>query len=427
MDCDILVIGAGILGLSSAYHLKMRNPGKRVVVIERLSGAGQGNSAKSAGGLRNVFTSETNFLLADSGIDFYSHLERDAGFDLKLHRNGYLWLLSESQYSSLKKLLDKMKNRGIETRLFEEEELKRMIPDLVLSFPSGDEEAIMMGLEPIHVGVFGPKCGGLDADSLVKSYESMFLGMGGEIFYNTEAERLVLEPERRLDITGEPFVWQKSLVNGARTNLGEIKADTTIVTAGIWSEKLLNPIGFDVVNKPKKRQVFVFKDLKLQNLQELKGLNESEALPLTLLPKAGIYLKSEASEGSIWLGCSDHLGREFEVEDDPQPEREFYARNIYDVLVKYFPCFKDLREVNMWAGHYAINTVDGIPIVEPAPGMIYAGATSGSGLMKGDALGRIVTSNYMGEDEAELYGGRKFKVSNIGISNRKVAREGFVI
>ena len=68
MDCDILVIGAGILGLSSAYHLKKDYPRKRVVVVDRSGGPGQGNSAKSEGAFRNVFTSETNFLLADSRL-----------------------------------------------------------------------------------------------------------------------------------------------------------------------------------------------------------------------------------------------------------------------------------------------------------------------------------------------------------------------
>ena len=45
MDCDILVIGAGILGLSTAYHAKLANPGSRVTVVDRFEGPGQGNSA----------------------------------------------------------------------------------------------------------------------------------------------------------------------------------------------------------------------------------------------------------------------------------------------------------------------------------------------------------------------------------------------
>ncbi|HEX9913912.1 MAG TPA: FAD-dependent oxidoreductase, partial [Candidatus Bathyarchaeia archaeon] len=71
MDCDILVIGAGVLGLSSAYHMKLRDPTKKILVIDKFSGPGQGNSAKSEGGFRNIFTSETNYLLADTSIDAY--------------------------------------------------------------------------------------------------------------------------------------------------------------------------------------------------------------------------------------------------------------------------------------------------------------------------------------------------------------------
>lgn len=102
--------------------------------------------------------------------------------------------------------------------------------------------------------------------------------------------------------------------------------------------------------RPKKRQIFVFKDPKLKGLLEVKELNEYGALPLTILPRAGVYLKGELTEGSIWLGCADDLGRSFGLEDDPQPEEDYYTDNIYHVLVKYFPCFKDVRPVNMWAG-----------------------------------------------------------------------------
>ena len=81
----------------------------------------------------------------------------------------------------------------------------------------------------------------------------------------------------------------------------------------------------------------------------------------------------------------------------------------------------------MWAGQYAINSFDGIPVVAPVPGMIYVGAASGSGIMKCDALGRIVAALHTGEEEAELYGGRRFRVADLGIKNRNVERESFII
>ena len=426
MDCDILIIGAGVLGLSSAYHLKARNPNKKILVIDMYGGPGQGNSAKSEGAFRNIFTSETNYLLSDSTIDWISHMQSDMGYDLKLAHTGYMWLFSEHQYQKLREPLDIMMRRGLEIRKFKKENLKTMIPDLVTDF-KGDEEAELMGLEPIVNGIFCPKCGSVDADSLVRAYESEFLKIGGEIQYSTSTNKLVIKPEEELGIPGEPFIWQSSRVKGAETNKGEINAGTTVLAVGSWAETLLNPVGLDSMMRPKKRQLFVFKDPKLKGLMELKGLNDFGALPLTVLPKSGVYLKAELTEGSIWLGCADNFGRKFGLEDDPQPEEDYYTNNIYHVLVKYLPCFEDLRPVNMWAGQYEINSLDMTPVVAPAPGMIYVGAASGSGIMKSDALGRIVASMYAGEDEAELYGGRRFRVADLGITTRRVEKETFVI
>lgn len=424
MECDILIIGGGVLGFSSAYHMKRRKPDDRIVLIDRLGGPGQGNSAKSEGAYRNVFTSKTNYLLADSTIDAFDHLQRDLGYDLKLDRIGYLWLFSEEQRRRLAPVLDSMARLGVELRFFEEG-LTSMIPGLVTEFQG--EEAEILGLEPVDVAMNGMKCGSVDADSLVRCYERMFLEAGGEVVYGADAKRLILEPEEELGIPGEPFVWQDATIKGVETSKGEIRAGTTVVAAGVWAERLLDPIGVDAMMRPKKRHIFVFKDPRLRGLFEVKGLNELGALPLTVLPKSGVYLKAEVSEGSIWVGCADNLGRRFGLEDDPQPEESYYTEGIYHVLVEYLPCFKDVRPVNMWAGQYAINGFDGIPVVAPAPGMIYVGAASGSGIMKCDALGRIAAALYAGEEEAELYGGRRFRVADLGVRSRRVEREEFII
>lgn len=426
MDCDILVIGSGVLGLSSAYYMKAGNPDKRVVVIDRYGGPGQGNSAKSEGGFRNMFTSETNYLLADSTIDWFVHLEKDLGYDIKLQRIGYLWLFSEGQHGRRREAMRRMEERGIEMRIIGREELERRIPALVTDFGE-DEEAELMGLEPVDLGILGEKCGSVDADALVRSYEQEFLKIGGEINYSTDALRLNLEPVEALEIPGEPFVWQEKRVTGAETSRGKIEAETTVVAAGVWAGRLLEPLGFDPMMRPKKRQLFAFKDPRLNGLFKVEGFNEYGTLPLTILPKASILFKPELSEGSIWLGCADDIGRAFGLEDDPQAEEDYYTNNVYHVLVKYFPCFEDVRPVNMWAGQYAINSYDGLPVVAQEPGMIYVGAASGSGIMKSDAVGRIAAALYAGEEEAELYGGRRFRVADLGVRGRRVERETMII
>jgi glycine/D-amino acid oxidase-like deaminating enzyme len=179
------------------------------------------------------------------------HLQDKLGYELKLNHIGYLWLFSEDQCNLLRTVLNRMRRHGIELRNIDSEVLGRAIPDLVTKF-TGDEEAEIMGIKPIDVGFFAPKCGSVDADSVCRAYETEFLKLGGVIKFNTEAKRLLVKPREEMGIPGEPFIWQEKIVAGAETNKGIISAEKTIVATGAWSESILNPIGLDPMMRPKK-------------------------------------------------------------------------------------------------------------------------------------------------------------------------------
>jgi len=414
------------MGLSTAYYLKKQDPKKNILVIDKYAGPGQGNSAKSEGGFRNMFTSNTNYTLADTSIDFFFHMQEEMGYDLKLEPIGYMWLYSEDQYERLKPAIEEMKVRGIELTVYNRSEIEEMIPCLMTDF-GGDEEAELLGLKNIDYGVFGKKCGSLDADALVRAYEAEYLKLGGKVQYNTEVTKIHVKPELELGIPGEPFVWQKKMITGVDTSKGEITAETTIIACGVWASTLLDPIGLDSYMRPKKRQLFAFKDPKVEPIMRTTGLNHEGALPLTILPTANILLKSELTEGSIWLGCADWIPRKFELEEDPQSEEDYYTNNVYHALVMYFPEFEDVRPMNSWAGQYAINSFDESPVIYKEQGLLYIGAGSGSGIMKSDALGRIASALYYDIEDAELYGGRTFKVADLGVHHRNIEPEKFVI
>jgi glycine/D-amino acid oxidase-like deaminating enzyme len=177
MNCEVLVVGAGALGLSSAYHIKRKNPGKRVTVIERERAAGLGNSLRNEGGFRNFFSSETNYQLSDSTIDWFTYLESVLNYDLKLENIGYLWLLSKDQWSQYKSVIKDITRRGILTRVIQRDELKNMIPQTVIDF-SRDREAEKLGLESPEIGVLAEKAGSIDPQALIKSYEREFIKLG---------------------------------------------------------------------------------------------------------------------------------------------------------------------------------------------------------------------------------------------------------
>ena len=419
---DVLIIGAGILGLSSAYHIKKTNPNLKVLVIDQFSGPAQGNTAKCAGGYRNMLTTETNYKLSESTIKWFKELQKNHNFNLGFYNVGYLYLLSEPEYQKRKEAFNIMKKNGVELEFHEKEDLKRKLPDLEID---QDDEAVQMGLKPIEIGVQGVNCGIINADALAKAYETLFHQLGGEIQYNTTANNLILKPRDELGIHGEPFVWQSSEIKGADTSKGKIEATTTIVATGVWVGRLLDAVGVDSYMRPKKRMIFVFDHTNLRKLINAQGFNDYGKLPLVQLPDAKIYIKADLQEDNIWVAETEDLGRKYGLEDDPQADERVYTENVYYGLVKYFPCFKDVRPINMWAGQRAINSVDKQPVVVPTPGMIYVGATTGNGILKSDALGRTVAALHNGESEAELFDGKKIRVSDLGIKNRKVGIERF--
>jgi glycine/D-amino acid oxidase-like deaminating enzyme len=430
---DIIIVGAGVFGLASAYYLQKNNPKRKILLIDRLADAGQANTAMSAAAVRNTFSSRTNQILTDSTIDFYTYVQENLKFDLDLQSVGYLWLLTEKQLADPlnKKWMEKMDANKIRYELYEGAKLHEKLPELNMKV-SDSEEAKIMNLEDVKAGLFGVKCGTLDPSKLVAFYKNEFTKISKiKPIYSTEVEELILESPNKLGVPGEPFIWQDPTVVGVRIADREIRAETVVIAAGTWVNKLTDPIGVDGRVKAKKRQLFRVSTEGSQTLKSIlntKGFNKFNLLPFTILPK-GVYLRPVRQEESFWVGCADKLNRAFkyvQTEDDWKSEQSYFEQSMYPVLSTYLPAFKDVRPASGWAGAYAYS-YDAVPYVYKEAGMIFATGDSGSGIMKADAIGRLVGALYRGEKTAVLHGGAKIDSDTLSIGNRKVEKEEVLI
>lgn len=388
---------------------------------------------------RNMFTSWDNRILANSTIDFYDHVQRDLGVDVGMDHIGYLWLMSEEQLSASTLHVEAMIETGVEVKRYDERELSSMIPGLVSSV-SGGEEAKMMALQDVAGGIFGPKCGRLAPEKLAGFYKNAFLELGGKMMFNADAASLIVGPDKPLGVEGEPFVWQEARVSGAKLLDGrEIRAEATVVAGGAWNNELLDPIGIDGHAKAKKRQLFAVSvkrtDPSLERLLWTRGFNASGTLPFVILPKSGLFVKPVKESGEFWLGCEDETNRPFltlpehDLDLYQPAEPGYYDMDIYPVLRAYLPQFEGVRPSRMWAGLYSYNTLDNMPYVFSGEGLIVVGGDSGSGVMKGDSLGRIVEAVYAGGDgaEAELFGGDEYRASKLSFRKRDVEPEEWIL
>lgn len=426
-EYDVLIVGAGIIGLSTAYHIKSGNPKLNILVVDKFGAAGQGSTAKSAAAFRCLFSSRTNFALADSSVEFYRHVQNDLKFDLKMKWAGYLWLLHEDGYDKMSPILKDLSGRGFNYVEYDEIELAKKL-GIKTNFAE-DEEAQLMNLGDVYRGVLIPKAGLIDVNCLVKFYESEFLKLGGKIQYNTEVIEIVVEPRQPLGMPGEPYFWQDVVVAGVKTTRGLIRAKKTIIAAGAWSSQILDPVGIDCFIKAKKRQIFSIKagTDALKKLLYTKEFTKAGCLPLIILPKPSAYIRPAPEEDAFWVSYTDDFPRAFKIEDNPEPEENFYKYGLYQVLVKYFPQFAGCQPFSAFAGLYEINSLDKQPLIFEEYGLIVVGGASGSGILKADSIGRIAAALYNGEEYALLYGDRKFKVSDLGLKNRNIEPEKLVI
>jgi glycine/D-amino acid oxidase-like deaminating enzyme len=426
-DYDVLVVGAGIIGLSTAYHIKLANPKLKVLVVEKYVAAGLGSTVNSAAAFRCFFSSNLNFELADSSVNFYMHLQEDLGFDLRMHWCGYLWAFTREKYEKVIPILKELGRKGLEYEEYSPQKLKQTL-GLRFTF-DGDLEAKKLGLGTIHRAVFIPKAGLIDVMSLVHFYESEFVRMGGEMMYHTEVKKLIVEPTSPLGLPGEPYFWQDKSVIGVETSDGIIRAKKTVIAAGAWLSQLLDTVGIECFVKARKRQVFSVK----ANTEALKKLlfsgefSSEKYLPFIILPKPSVYIRPNLEGEGFGIAYSDEFPRAFSLEEHPKPEPEFFQQGLLPVLAKYFPQFEGAVSSGGFAGLYEINNLDEQPVVFEDHGIVAVGGGSGSGIMKADAIGRVAAAVCEGKESASLFGDRLLKVSNLGINNRQVEKEQLII
>jgi len=91
---DVVVIGAGIVGCSAAYHLAVAGAGS-VLVLDREDAVGRGSTGACAGGFRQQFTSEVNIRLSQASVPMILGFEREHGIPVTVSQDGYLFLVRD--------------------------------------------------------------------------------------------------------------------------------------------------------------------------------------------------------------------------------------------------------------------------------------------------------------------------------------------
>jgi sarcosine oxidase subunit beta len=393
---QVIVAGAGIVGLAGAYHILRSRKNINLLVLDKMAGPGLGDTAKSAAAFRDMFSSAVNRELSKGSIAFYEKIEwHNDGIGLK--KIGYLWLAAARQKEMWREVLADMARAGVRFDTLDSRDLAARLPEL--------------RLEDISQGIFGMNCGILDPLKLTKFYEQEVLRLGGRVRYRTEITGF------SRNTAGE--------INGVRVGAEEILAGTVIIAAGAWTSRVMAQAGLEVPVASKKRQLFSVpaKSEALVRLLNNASFSSHNLLPLTILPE-GAYLRPGRASFILGYANPDQAPG---LEEPARAYQEFYETRIRPQVERYFPAFQRLAPSHAWAGHYDEHPPDDTPFVEHMSGALVVAGSSGSGVMKADSLGRIVAARLFGLEDVELGHGGPFRVADLGLKKRAVPPEEFVI
>jgi sarcosine oxidase subunit beta len=347
---EVVIIGAGIVGSSIAFHLTEAGC-KNVLVIERETRQGLGSTGKSMGGVRAQFATEVNIRMSLYSIPFFARFEEATGHPSGYKPHGYLFMATNDWHMNyLRRNSAFQKALGLKNvELLSPDDIRAVLPQL--------------RSDDIVGGSLCSTDGFVDPESVMNGFMARALERGAELWRGTP-------------VTG--IYTDHAAVSGVLTSQGGVSAPIVVNAAGAWAAGVAGMAGVSLPVQPLRRM--------LVPTEPFPGL--PERLPMMIDMSTGWHFRQE---GLGLLMAWAHPGEQpgFRTEFDPA-----YIEKSLTHAAARVPDFANLA-VNprrCWAGLYEMSP-DHHAILGPSPdvrGLYFANGFSGHGVMHSPATGRIL-------------------------------------
>lgn len=390
---DVVVIGGGIIGTSTALDLAER--GHSVVLCEKGVVAGE-QSSRNWGWVRMSRRDPREIDLMAASVRIWETLGERVGADVGYRQCGIVVpFYSQAFKSENVKWLDHIRGTQYRVSAVDNEKVRELVPDMILDYDGA---------------LYSPTDGRAEPQKAAPAIARAARERGAAILTGCAV--------REIELTG-------GRVSGVVTERGRIAASTVVVAGGAWSRLLLRDIG-----------------VTLPQLKVMNSVLRTEPVangPEVTVRGPGFSVRKRADGGYTvstlasnvfdltpdsfrffrefipalrmeWHAMSPRVGRRFfeEWRDmrkakpgepspyertrilDPEPNKRITDKAMTH-LAKAFPVFKDVKIAQRWAGMIDV-TPDAVPVistVESRPGLVIATGFSGHGFGLGPGGGRL--------------------------------------
>ncbi len=368
---ELVIIGAGVMGLSIAYQLARRGL-TDIVIVERGYIAG-GASGRNGGGIRQQWSTELNVRLMKASVERCRRFAKELGVNIWFRQGGYLFLArGQKELERLERNVAMQQRLGLDTRLLDAKEAQAIVPQLDIGQPPahpGDASP----MQPIVAASYNPNDGIVFPWPFLWGFGQRAVELGAKLYTHTSVRAIDVERDGGYRV---------------HTPRGSVRAERVINAAGAWSNDIARMVDVELPTYPVRHEICSSEPLK-----PFLGPMVSEL-------SSGLYV-SQSMRGEIVGGVSMH-------DEGPtisMRSRLRFLAHYARCLTRVMPVLGDIKVLRQWAGPYDVSP-DGNPILgEPPdrPGFYLACGFIGHGFMMAPIVGDLYAEWLTGGERHELF------------------------
>ena len=346
---DFIVLGAGVMGASIAFHLARRNAG-RIAVLDK-DHAGSGGSGRSSALVRMHYSFPPEVQLALVSLKIFQHWRDIVGVPGEFRKTGFVRIVHPGESEALKQNVAMQRNLGANVQLIDRHQLKQLEPD--------------WQVDEVDLAAYEPDSGYGDGNLVANDFLTRARDLGATYLSKTCATSFLIEAGR---------------IRGVQTDHGELHAPVVIVATGPWTRPLFLSTGFDPPIESELHQVAI-----LKNAPTMKpGAACIDSVTAT-------YFRSDASDKFL---VGDFYGkRPIDPDNFPQRPSETDLEDIIERAARRLPKLESAEVMRGVTGVYDV-TPDSRPLLGQVPGveaLYLCAGFSGMGFKISPAIGLVMS------------------------------------
>ncbi len=365
---DVVIVGGAMLGSSTAWFLSS-NPdfNGSILVVEKDPTYEACSTAHTNSCIRQQFSQEINVRISQFGAQYIKDFRTNMGGDtripdLTIQSYGYLYLADTEGFASVLRDSHKVQvAAGAGTKLLSAADIKQAYP-----FYNVDD-VVLASHNLIDEGYW-------DGGTVFEWWRRSARGRGVEYIDNAVVGMTKNAAGSRVETV--------TLASGEKVAAGHV-----VNASGPRAVLTSRMAGIELPVEPRKRFSYVF-----SAAQPIDG-----DLPLTIDP-SGVHMRQDGPSTYL-AGCAEDIDLPVDC-DDFNIDHSLWEEKVWPSLATRIPQFEALKLINVWAGHYAYNTLDQNAIIGPhdeVENFMFLNGFSGHGLQQSPAMGR-------GMSELLIYG-----------------------